>query len=137
MDERNHYMDTLQIQAQCYDKYFEVMPEEVENAELIVEDAFSQILIALFGEGSVEEVTICFSAHTVLDLQHCSIRLRANCSYDNFTLFPPTLENIKLMVEKYLSALLRELFGSVSIDNVILSPSSHSYKSNRVLSWGI
>jgi hypothetical protein len=130
-------MDTLQIQAQCYDKYFEVIPEEVENTELVVEDAFSQVLIALFGEGSVEEVTIFFSTHTVLDLQHCSIRLRAYCSYKNFTLFPATLENIELTVEKYLSALLRELFGSVNIDKVALSPSSHNYESNRVLSWGI
>ena len=130
-------MDTLHIQAQCYDKYFEVMPEEIENTELVVEDAFSQVLIALFGEGSVEEVTICFSTHTVLDLQHCSIQLRAHCSYNNFTLFPPTLENIELTVEKYLDALLRELFGSVNIDKVVLSPSSHNYESNRVLSWGI
>jgi len=130
-------MDTLHIQAQCYDKYFEVMPEEIENTELVVEDAFSQVLIALFGEGSVEEVTIGFSTHTVLDLQHCSIQLRAHCSYNNFTLFPPTLENIKLAVEKYLSALLRELFGSANIDKVVLSSASHNYESNRVLSWGI
>jgi hypothetical protein len=130
-------MGTLQIKAQCYDKFFEVMPEEVENAELAVEDAFSQVLVALFGEGSVEEVTIYFSTHTVLDLQHCSIQLRAHCAFNNFTLYPPTLENIKLAVEKYLSALLRELFGSANIDSVIFSPSSHDYQSNRVLSWGI
>ena len=130
-------MGTLQIQAQCYDKFFEVMPEEVENAELAVEDAFSQILVALFGEGSVEEVTIYFSTHTVLDLQHCVIKLRAHCSYNNFTLFPPTLENIRLTVEKYVSALLRELFGSANIESVTLSPAAYDNESNRVLSWGI
>jgi hypothetical protein len=130
-------MGTLQIQAQCYDKFFEVMPEEVENAELAVEDAFSQVLVALFGEGSVEEVTIYFSTHTVLDLQHCAIQLRAHCSYKNFTLFPPTLENMKLSVEKYVSALLRELFGSANIESVTLSPPAYENESNRVLSWGI
>lgn len=130
-------MGTLQIKAQCYDKFFEVMPEDVENAELVVEDAFSQVLMALFGEGSVEEVTIYFSTHTVLDLQHCSIQLRAHCSYNNFTVLPPTLENIRLTIEKYVSTLLRELFGSANIDSVTLNPSAHDYQSNRVLSWGI
>ncbi len=131
-------MDTLHVEVQCYDKYFEILPEEVESAELTVEDAFSQVLIELFGEGSaVEDVTISFSAHTVMDLQHCSIQLRANCSYSNFTVFPQTLENIELTVERYLSTLLRELFGSVNIDKVVLIPASYNYQSRRVLSWGI
>ncbi len=54
-------MDILQIHVQCYDKFFEVSPDEVENAELTVEDVVSQVLLDLFGEGTVDEVTICFS----------------------------------------------------------------------------
>ncbi len=117
------YGNTLQIQVTGYNKYFEVMPEEIENVELVVEDAFSQVLIALFGEGRVEEVTVSFSKHTVLDLQQCSIQLRAQCSYSNFTLLPRTVENMELMLKRHLTALLGELVGSVKVDKIMLSHS--------------
>ena len=117
----------LQLHAQCYDKYFEVSPNEVENAELVVEDVVSQVLLELFGEGTVDEVTICFSPNLRMGLQHCSIQIRAQCPCESFSLFPHTNEHIKSAVETRMGSLLKELFVSVNIDSVMLGPLPHYY----------
>jgi hypothetical protein len=111
----------LQIHVQCYDKFFEVLPEEVENAELAVEDVVSQVLLELFGEGTVDEVTICFSPNLRMGLRHCSIQIRAQCPCESFSLFPNTKEHIKSAVENRMGSLLKELFVSVNIESVMLS----------------
>ncbi len=115
-------MCILQIHAQCYDRFFEVVPGEVENAELTVEDVMSHILLDLFDEGTVDEVTIRFSSNLHLGLHHCSIQIHAQCACQSFTLLPRTKENMELAVENSISSILRELFGSVKVDNVTFSP---------------
>ena len=115
-------MCNLQIHAQCYDRFFEVVPGEVENAELTVEDVMSHILLDLFDEGTVDEVTIRFSSNLHMGLHHCSIQIHAQCACQSFTLLPRTKENMELAVENSISSILRELFGSVKVDNVTFSP---------------
>jgi len=123
-------MDILQIHVQCYDKFFEVSPDEVENAELTVEDVVSQVLLDLFGEGTVDEVTICFSPNLRMVLQYCSIQIRAQCPSQSFLLSPRTKEHIQSAVEKRIGSLLKELFVSVNIDSVLLSPLPQYYGSD-------
>lgn len=53
-------MCTIQICVQCPDKFLEVVPDELENAELAVEDLVSRALVELFGTVLVEDVTIRF-----------------------------------------------------------------------------
>ena len=120
-------MDILQIHGQCYDKFFEVSPDEVENAELAVEDVVSQVLLDLFGEGTVDEVTICFSPNLRMGIRHCSIQIRAQCPCESFSSLPRTKEHIKSAVEKRMGSLLKELFVSVNIDSVMLSPLPQYY----------
>ena len=115
-------MFILQIHAQCYDRFFEVFPGEVQNAELIVEHAMSHILLDLFDEGTVDDVTIRFSSNLHMGLQYCSIQIHAQCACQSFTLLPPTKEQMVLAVENSINSILRELFGSVSVDNVTFSP---------------
>ncbi len=43
-------MHLLHINARSYGRIFEVLPEEVENAELIAEEAVSHLLLGLFDE---------------------------------------------------------------------------------------
>jgi len=43
-------MSILQIHMQSDGQVLEVLPEEVENAELAVEDVVCQVLLELFGE---------------------------------------------------------------------------------------
>ena len=116
-------MCILQIHLQCYDRFFEVLPGEVENAELTVEDVVSHVLLDLFGEGTVDDVTIRFSSSLHMGLQHCSIQIYAQCTCQHFVLLPRTWENMEIAVEERMSSLLRELFGTVTVDNVKLRPS--------------
>ncbi len=81
-------MCILQIFVQCHDRFFEVLREEVESTEVIVEDAISQVLLDLFGEVSVDDVAIRFSSDLRMGLQHCSIQIQAQCSYQSFALSP-------------------------------------------------
>lgn len=113
----------LQIHAQCYDRFFEVIPSDVENAELTLEHAMSHVLLYLFDEGTVDDVTIRFSSNLHMGLHHCSIHIHAQCACQSFTLLPPTKENMELAVENSISSILRELFGSVNVDSVTFSPS--------------
>ncbi len=117
-------MCILQIFVQCHDRFFEVLQEEVESTEVIVEDAISQVLLDLFGEVSVDDVAIRFSSDLRMGLQHCSIQIQAQCSYQSFALFPRTKELIEHTVEKRISLILKELFGSVTVDSVTITPFS-------------
>lgn len=117
-------MCILQIYVRCHDRFFEVLPEELESTEATVEGAVSQVLLALFGEVSVDDVTIHFSPDMRMGLQHCSIQIQAQSSYHSFTLSPCTRENIERSVAQCISPILKELFGSVTIDSVTLTPFS-------------
>ena len=116
-------MCNLEVHVQCYDRFFEVSADEVENAELMVEDVVSNVLLNLFSGGTVDDVAIKFSPKPRMGLQHCSIQIRAQCSCQLFTLLPRTKENMKRAVEKSICSILKELFGSVNVEGVMLSPS--------------
>ena len=117
-------MCNLEVHVQCYDRFFEVSADEVENAELMVEDVVHSVLLNLFSEGTVDDVAIHFSPKPRMGLQHCSIQIHAQCTCQYFVLLPRTRENMELAVEERMSSLLRELFGTVTVDNVKLIPSS-------------
>ena len=128
-------MCMLQMHVQCSDRFFEVSPDEVENAELMVEDGASRVLLDLFSEVAVDDVAIRFTSSPLVDIRHCSIHLRAQCCSHSFALLPHTEENMKRAVEKSLCALLRELFGSVHVESVTFSPSPRDYGIDPALSY--
>jgi len=117
-------MCILQINVQCYDKYFEVLPDELESTEVTVEHAVSHVLLELFGEVSVDDVTIRFSSDLYMGLQHCAIQIHAQCSYQSFAFLPRSQEHIEHTVAKCICPILKELFGSVHVDSVTVSPFS-------------
>jgi hypothetical protein len=125
-------MCILQIYMQSDGKVLEVVPEEVENAELAVEDVVCQVLLELFGGGSVDDVSIHFSSY-FLSRRQCSIQVHAQCSYQSFALIPRTSENIELAVERSIRPIMTELFGPVKVDCVILDPSPWNRKNGPAL----
>jgi hypothetical protein len=133
-------MCTLQIQMQCYDKFFEVLPDDVENAELIVENVIGHILLDLFGGGTVDDVTICFSSRLRMGLRHCSVQIRAQCPGQGIIAFPRPEslpyknENMQLAIEKSICSVMKELFVSVKVDSVLLKPSPWDYGGDPALS---
>lgn len=128
-------MCIIQMYVQCYGRFFEVLPEEVENAELTVEHLVSHVLLDLFGGGTVDDVTIHFSSGSRMGLYHCTIQLRVQCSYQSFALLPHTRENIELTVQKSICSILKELFGSVHVDSTTFSLTSSDYETDSTASW--
>jgi hypothetical protein len=126
-------MCDIQIQLQCYDRFFEVSSDEVEFAELAVEEIVSHVLLDLFGGGTVDDVTIRFSSSLRMGLQHCSIQIHAQCSCQCFVLLPCTEEKMNLAIEKSLCSMLKELFVSVKVDSVMLNPSPWDYGNDLAL----
>src|SRR5258708_13046786 len=106
-------MCMLQMHVQCSDRFFEVSPDEVENAELMVEDGVSCVLLDLFGEGAVDNVAICFTSSPPVGLHHCSIDIRAQCFRHSYVLIPHTLDHIKRPLEHNIPSLLTQPFASV------------------------
>lgn len=126
-------MCDVQIQLQCYDRFFEVSPDEVEFAELAVEEIVSHVLLDLFGGGTVDDVTIRFSSSLRMGLQHCSIQIHAQCPCQCFVLLPCPKEKMNLAIEKSLCSMLKELFVSVKVDSVMLNPSPWDYGNDLAL----
>src|SRR5579862_2447373 len=116
-------MCELKVNAQCYNKFFEVSSAEGESAELMVEDAVCRVLLDLFDEGAVDEIELDFTPDQQMGLQHCSIQIHAECACQYFTRAPRTKANMELAIENGIRPLLRELFGSAIIDSVTLRPS--------------
>lgn len=123
-------MCILRVHAQCSNKFFEVSPDEVENAELMVEDVVSRVLLDLFDEGTVDDVAIHFASNAYMNLQYCSIQIQAHCPCQHFSAFPRSKKNMERSVEKSMSSLLRELFGHVDVEDVTLN-----HVPDSTLSW--
>ena len=121
-------MCILEMHLQCADRFFEVLPGDVQGAEMTVEDMVSHALLDLFDEGMVDEVTIRFPSDRRMGLQPGSIYIRAQCFCNSFILLPHTKENMKLALEKSICSLLKELFGPVNVDSVTFSPSPWGYE---------
>ena len=125
-------MSILQIYMQSDGKVLEILPEEAENAEFAVEDVVCQVLLELFGGGSVDDVSIHFSSY-LLSRRQCSIQVHAQCSYQSFALIPRTSENMELAVERSIRPIMTELFGPVKVNCVILDPSPWNRKNGPAL----
>ena len=113
-------MCILHIHAQSFGRVFEVLPEEVVGAELFVEEAVSHVLLDLFGEAMVDEVSVYFSYASRAGLRDCFIQIHAQCPFQSFRLLPLTREYVNLAVGKSLCALLKELFGPMTVESVVV-----------------
>lgn len=112
----------LHIQAQGYGRVFEVFPEEVEGTELLVEEGVSHVLLELFDEAVVDEVTVKFSPAERAGQLDCFIQIQAQCSLQSFTLLPHPKERIELTVGERVCSLLKQLFGPVTINSITIQP---------------
>jgi len=115
-------MCILEMHVRCADRFFEILPEQTESAELIVENVVSTILLDLFAKVAMEEVTIVFPSNSRLGQQSCSIHIRTQCLFQFDTLLPAIEENTKHDLVKRVHPLLKELFGPVTIDSIMFIP---------------
>ena len=118
-------MYIIQIYMECVEKFSEILPNDVEYAELVVEDLVSHILLDFFTEAIIDEVSISFSSDSLKEQQPSFIRINAQCSNRISQLLPNDVENMELALEASLSCVLVELLGSVNVNKVeikLLSP---------------
>jgi hypothetical protein len=88
----------------------------------MVEESVGQALVDLFGEGTVDDVSIYFAPYTYLKLKYYFIQVHAQCAYEDFILRPCTEEHAKEAIGRKVSAVLRELFLSAEVDAITLMP---------------
>ena len=93
-------MFLIQIDVQCADRFFEVLPSEVENTEFVVEDLVGHILLEYFGEVIVDRVIINFSPRSAMELQYCSIHIQAHCLSSSSAMSPGELGNMELVLAR-------------------------------------
>jgi len=117
-------MYVIRIDARCADQVSEVLLDELGYAELLVEDLVSQLLLELFEEVDIDEVTIKAHALSEGGSPYCSIRIQATCSFA-FLLDSSALERKELVLEERISYALMELFGTVDIDRVSIMVPVH------------
>jgi len=123
----------LQIQVECYARFFEVISGEKEQAELFVEEVVGHALASLVKEPMVD-VTMEFSSALLSGLHHCTITIEAQCSCKTFASSLRSEEHIKLAVQQRVRSILREYFVTVRIDNVTFRHSEWECEVAAVLS---
>ncbi len=115
-------MYICKVHAQCGTRFSEIMPDNMKDLECMVEEGVGQALIDLFGEGTVDDVSIYFASYAYLKLKYYFIQVHAQCAYEDFMLRPCTEEHAKEAIGRKVGALLRELFLSAEIDTITLAP---------------
>jgi hypothetical protein len=119
-------MWNLQIKMQCFDRFLEVLPDEVECTELTIESGVSQVLLALFEEVIMDEIRIYFSPDPWIGLNRYSIQVGAACDRQYFPSFSQTGEHVKRAIAQNVSTIMKELFGMVNVESITM----HSSMSN-------
>lgn len=114
-------MYAIEIDIRCIDSYFEVLLDDLENAELTIEDLISRALADLFEAIIVGGVIISVSPSSRTDVQLCSISIDVQRPGRPFLLLPEDLENMEFAVENAISCVLLELFETVMVDRVTIS----------------
>jgi hypothetical protein len=118
-------MFLIQIDMRGANDFFEVLPDEIENAEFTVEDLASQVLLEHFDRVVIDEVTIDFLPRAPMGQLYCSIFIRAHCSGKASSLSLGELENMELVVEEKISSALVELLGTVHVEQVTINSSTY------------
>ena len=108
----------LQISVRCANRFMEVTLDELESAELAVEDGVGTVLLDIFETVAIDEVSISFTLDQGVEHQMCTIRIDVWCPFSPVPVHPHELENIEFAVEDRIGCVLAELFGEVIVDEV-------------------
>ncbi len=82
------------------------------------------VLLNLFNGGTVDDVTVHRFASSSLNHPGYSIQIRVQCPCQGRSLAPSMKERVQREMRENTLLLLRELFTSVEVDNITLSPVS-------------
>jgi hypothetical protein len=118
-------MFLIQINVQSGDRFFEVLPGETENAELVVEDLVSHLLIEHFDEVIVDRVTVDFSANPAREQFYWSVYIEAYCQSSSLPFSAYKLKSMEQVLKERISSSLLELFGKILAESITIRSVSH------------
>lgn len=108
-------MAIIQLRLQCSDKFIEALPDEIGNAELMVESLVSQALLEIFNTVMVDNVTF---------KQAPSLEVTLQGESDNDQVKQRDVETTAQVIESIVSQVLQEMFGTVIVDEVTIKQAS-------------
>lgn len=111
-------MYSLQMNLCGLNKFHEMLPGELEGAELMLEEVSSLTLLDLFDEVIAEDVTLRYGQFPCVE--GCSMSLRFFCPARTLKTRSWSVEELETAVKEQISCALGELFGKVIVENVAL-----------------
>jgi hypothetical protein len=112
----------LKMNIQSSARFLEILPDEVESTELSIENGISQVLLALFDDVAMDEVRLYAVPDSKRGLYCYLIQIGAQCDTVSSPSFFLNEEHLKRIITRDVSALLRDLFGRVSVEGISMHP---------------
>ncbi len=109
------------LHAQCADRFIEVLPGELETAELMVEHLVSHVLLALFDTVILEDVTLHLHSERSSLQPDYLLHIHAQCADLVTPLLTDCFDALELALEETICCALIELFGTVLVENFSVS----------------
>ncbi len=102
----------------CLGGYSEVLPGDVENTELIIEDLVALILLDIFGTVVIDGVKVTYLPFTTSRSSLCRLQVHAVCATEAVQLQTKTLDTLEAIIENHICCALIELFSTVLVGRV-------------------
>lgn len=99
----------------CLDGYSEMLPGNVENTELVIEDLVALILLDLFDVVVIEGVNVTCLPATCTRQTLCSLQVQAICLTEMINAPVHSPERLEVRLENAVCCALIELFSAVSM----------------------
>lgn len=110
----------------CLEGYSEVLPGDIENTELVIEDLVALILLDIFGMVVVDGVHVACSPTREMQQSGCTLQIQATCSTETTSTPVTSLALLAARLEDTLCCALIELFSAVFINKLIVRYERHA-----------
>lgn len=112
----------LKMNIQSSARFLEILPDEAESTELSIENGVSQALLALFDDVIMDKVRLYTVPGSKGDLHCYLIQIEAQCGAVSSPSFFHNEDHLKRIIAQDVSALLKDLFGRVSVEGITMHP---------------
>jgi hypothetical protein len=112
----------LKMNIQSSARFLEILPDEVESTELSIENGVSQVLLAHFDSVAMDEVRLYTVPGSNGGLHCYLIQIGAQCGTVSSPSFFHNEDHLKRIIARDVSALLKDLFGRVSVEGITMHP---------------
>jgi hypothetical protein len=110
-------MHDIDLLVQCFNRYREVLSDDVTTAECMIEELFAGVLSTFFEFVVIERVALTFWPTSFSSASAITLFLRAQGEQ---LLLPIAVEHLDCAVEERLLCTLGELFGSLNVERFAL-----------------